>query len=141
MEYIKLNKSAFLSADQMNAIYNNFLYLKEKLNNEGFTTYGMRDNSVSYDTHPKDILERFKAVEANIEEIRTALGVFFAGKHEEYFEWQPITTGRRERVWYWIDLITQAHKYANKYTVLFDINNERIYDINGNEIVVQQEGE
>jgi hypothetical protein len=124
----------------MNAIYNNFLYLKEKLNSEGFNVYAIGDNSVDYNIHPKDILQKFKIVESNIEEIRTALSAF-STKHEERFEWLPHTTGRRERVWYWIDLITQSYEYANKYSVLFDINNEKIYDINGNEIIVLQEGE
>lgn len=140
MEYRRLEKSPFLSADQMNAIYNNFLYLKEKLNAEGFTVNVIGDNSVTYDIHPKEILQKFKIVESNIEEIKAALGAFFT-KHEEHFEWGPYTIGRRERVWYWIDLLNQANEYASKYSALFDINNDPIYDINGEQIIVLQKGE
>lgn len=73
MEYIALQRSNYLSVDQMNAIYNNFLYLKEKIENQGLSVGEIADNTVSYDISPAVILEKFNFVEQNIQTIHKAL--------------------------------------------------------------------
>lgn len=137
MEYLKLKKGPYLSVEQMNVIYNNFLYLKEKLTTEGFRVGTIRDNSVTYDIHPVEIINKFQAVESNIETISDAFGDLFDENYEPYV-WQAMTSDRRLKVWRWFDFLDKAYEYANKYGKLYDINNEPIYDINGEYIFVLQ---
>lgn len=73
MEFIELKKGAYLSVEQMNAIYNNFQYLKEKLQNAGFSVGYLIDCSVDYNIAPVDILPQFNAVEINIQMLHTVL--------------------------------------------------------------------
>lgn len=143
MEFVNIKKGVHLSVEQMNAIYNNFQYLKEKLENAGFTVGELADNSVSYSIAPIDILDKFKNVERNIQTIHTVLVDIFGDDEKFYkeFTWTPTTPNRKVEVWRWIDWLYEAKKRASKYELLFDVNGEQVFDVNNERILVLQESE
>ena len=143
MEFIDIKKGTHLSVEQMNAIYNNFQYLKEKLETAGFAVGELVDNSVDYSISPADILDKFKAVESNIQTIHaTLLDIFeIDEKYYKIFEWTATTGNRKAEVWRWIDWLYEAKKLASKYELLFDVNGEQVFDVNGERILVLQESE
>ena len=143
MEFIDIKKGTHLSVEQMNAIYNNFQYLKEKLETEGFADGEIVDNTVDYSISPADILDKFKAVESNIQTIHaTLLDIFeIDEKYYKFFEWTATTGNRKAEVWRWIDWLYEAKKLASKYELLFDVNGEQVFDVNGERILVLQESE
>lgn len=135
MEYIALQRSNYLSVDQMNAIYNNFLYLKEKIENQGLSVGEIEDNTVSYDISPAVILEKFNLVEQNIQTIHKALrnGYDDSLNYKE-FVWQPYTVDRKSEVVRWFEWFEDMKKIEIISETLTDINGEPITDINGEEI-------
>ena len=143
MEFINIKKGTHLSAEQMNAIYNNFQYLKEKLETAGFVVGELVDCSVTYNIHPINILQKFNAVESNIQTIHTALLDIFESDENFYkvFEWTATTGNRNAEVWRWIDWLYEAKKHACTYELLYDVNNEQVFDVNEERILVLQESE
>lgn len=143
MEFIDIKKGTRLSVEQMNAIYNNFQYLKEKLETSGFVVGELIDNSVDYSISPADILEKFNAVESNIQTIHTTLIDVFGADEKFYkeFTWSPTTSNRKAEVWRWIDWLYEAKKRACMYEILFDVNGEQVFDVNDERILVLQESE
>ncbi len=141
MAFIDIKKDIYLSVPQMNAIYNNFVYLKETLESAGFTVGELSNNEVDYKIGPMDILQKFQAVENNIQLIHSVLFDIYGTneKHYKEFTWQPTTGNRKAEVWRWIDWLYEAKSLASKYAVLFDINGEEITDVNDERILVLQE--
>lgn len=135
MEYIALQRSNYLSVDQMNAIYNNFLYLKEKIESQGLSVGEIEDNTVSYDISPAVILEKFNLVEQNIQTIHKALrnGYDDSLNYKE-FVWQPYNVDRKNEVVRWLEWFEDMKKIEIISETLTDINGEPITDINGEEI-------
>lgn len=138
MEFIDIKKGAYLSAQQMNDIYNNFLYLKETLENAGFTVGEIVDNSVDASIDPIDIMAKFNAVETNIQKIhnvfKPALGT--TERYYKEFTWQAWPLNRKLEVWRWIDWLYNVKNISIFYEALLDINGEPITDINGEQILV-----
>lgn len=143
MEFIDIKKGTHLSVDQMNAIYNNFQYLKEKLETSRFVVSELIDNSVDYSISPANILQKFNAVESNIQTIHTALLDIFESDEKYYkvFGWTATTGNRKAEVWRWIDWLYEAKKRACMYEILFDANDEQVFDVNDERILVLQESE
>lgn len=143
MEFIDIKKGNYLSVEQMNAIYNNFQYLKGKLETAGFEVGELLDSSVTYNIHPVNILQKFNAVESNIQTIQTALLDVFESDEKYYkvFGWTATTPNRKAEVWRWIDWLYEAKKRACIYEVLYDVNGEQVFDINDERILVLQESE
>lgn len=143
MEFIDIKKGVCLTVNQMNAIYNNFQYLKEKIENAGFSVGELADNSVTHSIAPIDILDKFKNVEQNIQTIHTALFDIFGTDEKFYkeFTWTATTGNRKTEVWRWIDWLNEAKKLACMYELLFDINGDQVFDVNGERILVLQESE
>lgn len=138
MEFIDIKKGTHLSVEQMNAIYNNFQYIKNKLEAEGLKVGELVDSSVDYSTSPIDILPKFNAVETNIQILHK---VFFnlLGRDEKFyqsFEWTPTTANRKNEVWRWIDWLYNAKNMSLYYEELYDVNNELITDLNNEPILV-----
>ena len=146
MEFLSISKSTNLSVEQMNDIYNNFQYLKQRLEDEGFTVGELVDSSVTYSISPANILNKFNNVEQNIRTINSTLiniygelGDTFYQKFYKEFTWQPTTQDRKTEVWRWVDWLNEAKILANKYELLRDINNEQIFDVNNERILILQE--
>ena len=83
MEFIEIKKGAYLSAQQMNDIYNNFLFLKEMFKKNGFDVGEIVDNSVTKDIDPINIMSKFNAVETNIQTIHKTV-IQIIGKSENW---------------------------------------------------------
>lgn len=138
MEFIEIKKGAYLSAQQMNDIYNNFLYLKETLESAGFTVGEIVDNSVSVSIDPINIMSKFNAVETNIQTIHKTV-IQIIGKSEKYykpFTWTAWPLNLKLEVWRWIDWLYNVKNIIISQEALFDINGEQINDINGKPIFV-----
>lgn len=119
----------------MNAIYNNFLYLKEKFENHNFSVGEIADNSVSFIISPDKILEKFNLVEKNIQTVhQTALRYNYDGKYYKKFVWKPYTRDRKSEVLRWINWFDEMNKLQIISETLTDINGKPITDINGEEI-------
>ena len=138
MEFIDIKKGTYLSVDQMNAIYNNFQYLKEKLENAGVSVGELIDNSVNYNISPSDILQKFNAVESNIQTIHRVLKSLLESDESYYkkFTWKPITIDKKSEIWRWIDWLYNAKNIYIYYDILCDINNDILTDNSGENIMV-----
>lgn len=138
MEFIDIKKTPYLSVEQMNAIYNNFLYLNEVLVQSGFDDFGITDNSVDYTAKPIDIINAFNTVEKNILSVHNSLIRIFKENEKffKYFSWTPTTTERKTEVWRWIDWLYEAKKLVNIYEVLFDVDGTEIIDVNNEKVLV-----
>lgn len=143
MEFVDIKKGTYLSVEQMNAIYKDFQYLKKKLENVGFSVGELIDNSVDYNISPSDILQKFNAVESNIQTIHLALLNIYDTDEKNYkqFIWHATTGNRRNEIYRWIDWLYEAKQLASKYELLFDINGEEVFDVNDEKILVLQESE
>lgn len=138
MEYINLQRSNYLTVSQMNAIYNNFLVIKSKFENCGFTVGEMKNNGVSYDISPAEILEKFNFAEQNIQAIHKVLHDNYCddGKYYKQFEWKPYTVDRKSEVWRWLDWLDFVNLIDIISENLNDVNGDPITDINGEAIKV-----
>jgi hypothetical protein len=143
MEFIDIKKSVNLSAEQMNAIDNNFQFLKHKLITSGFPVDELVDNSVNYSIAPINIIDKFQNVEQNIQTIHDTLLFIFGADEKFYkkFTWKTTTPNRKAEIWRWIDWINEAKKLVYMYEVLCDVDEEQVYDSNNEIILVLQERE
>ena len=140
MEYLNIAKTDYLSVNQMNAIYNNFQFLKEKLQIAGAPVGELVDSSVTYDIADNKVLEKFNAVEQNIQTLHDSL-FYLLDKDEKYYKnflWEINTQDRRSEVWRWIDWMNEA-KEISRYELLRDVNGEMVVDVNDEKILVLQE--
>ena len=143
MEFVNVKKDIYLSAQQSKDIYNNFLYLKEKLENSGFSVGEILDSSFDETISIENGLRKFNNVEDNIMAIHSVLFDIFK-TNEKYYKtkvWKPTTPNREAEVWRWIDWLYEAKRLVAKYEVLTDVNGEQVFDVNGERILVLQESE
>lgn len=136
MEFVEIEKTANLSVEQMNSIYNNFLFLKEKFENIGANIGDISDNSVTCSILPFDILAKFNAAEQNIQTFHKYLFVNL-GRNESYykeFRWSSRISDRKNEVWRWIDWQKNLYDLQIVKEPLYDINNELIKDVNNEQI-------
>lgn len=138
MEFTAIKKGTHLSVDQMNAIYNNFQYIKEKLETAGFAVGTLLDNSVTYTIAPIDILDKFNNVERNIQTIHSVISGLLGHDEKFYkkFTWTPTTPNRKAEVWRWIDWLYNVKNINVFYGALCDIDNKIITDKNNQRIMI-----
>lgn len=137
MEYINVEKTVNLSVTQINDIYNNFLYLKEKFENLGFKVGEIKDSTVNYDISPADILSKFNMVEDNVRTIHQTINAFYDDSvYYKNFVWKPRTQNRKDEVWRWIDWLDMVNGIEFTSEDLVDIHGEPITDENGEQIKV-----
>lgn len=79
--WVNISLGQYLTVDIMNAIYNNFVYLSEKMAADGIQVPDLENNTVSYEISPADILAKFNAVEHNIDILHTLVEY-----SDEYYE-------------------------------------------------------
>ena len=139
--WIELIKERYLSVDKMNAVYNDFLYISEKLSEKGYSVSEITDSSVTYNISPKDIIEKMNAVEANIQAVNDATD--WINPYYSLFEWLHKTNNKKTQVDRWIMYLNFAYDVLSgklKGTqYLIDINGNYITDKRGNYILVYKE--
>lgn len=111
MEWITIGLTNYLSAQDMADIYNNFLVLKEILEESGYTVGEIVDCSAKQNIRPDLIQSKFQAVETNIQTIHSAIDW-----DDEYFKeyvWpkQPINIVYEINRWIdWLNAVYFAAK-------------------------------
>ena len=134
MAWIALEKTEFLTAEQLTDIYNDCLWINERFNNLGYITFEMADCSATVDMNPKLIKRCFDRVEENLKKLHTSIYDW----DEDYpgiYTWGKYNTSMKARVWAWIDYLN-ALFYIISGEVLRDITGEIVYDENGDMITV-----
>lgn len=140
MEWIELTKSDFLSVSVMNNIYNNFYWLKEKIESEnGGVVVSVLDSSVSFDIFLDKIMDKMNAVESNMKSINDNAN-FINPYYSDGFVWEIKTREKKKQVDRWIDCLNYWHDVfsgtVQGFQYLVDANGSEIVDKNGNNIVV-----
>lgn len=142
-EWVNLNYGRYLSVEIMNAIYNDFLYISEKLKNRSITPPAVINNSVNYNTNPADILNKFNAVEKNITAFHK-----LADYPDKYYHYAYIWSSDvhfedlQRGVKRWIDWLNDAKRhYDGEYATAYltDKNGKKIIDKNNKQILVYKE--
>ena len=140
--WINLIKERYLSADKMNAIYNNFIFINEKLAEKGYIISDVNDNSVTYSISPDLILDKMNAVESNIQAIEDS--VDWINPYYKLFEWAHNTNEKKTEVDRWIMYLNFVYNVLSgnikSSQFLIDINDNYIVDKYGNYILVYAEG-
>ncbi len=143
-EWTNLTVDRYLTVTVMNNIYNNFLYLSEKLATAGNTPPSLSDCRVSYSTSPEDVIGKFNSVEENIDKFHETANyndIYYINR----FRWETDTDMElylRNGVKRWLDWLNSAKKHIDgEYETAFltDINGKQITDKNKNKILVFKE--
>lgn len=143
MEFITVEKGRYLTAPTMTDIYNNFNYLCELLENNGYPVgvIEILDNSADYATSPADILGKMNAVESNIQAIHKIIDWY--DEYFKEFEWEAYTENKKKEVERWINWLNDVYLTLSgeqpKLLPLADIDGDLIKDVNGNQIYVYLE--
>lgn len=139
--WIELIKERYLSVEKMNAIYNNFLFVSEKLSEMGYALSVTNDNSVTYNISPADILDKMNAVESNIQAIDAATD--WINPYYKSFEWTHRTDNKKAEVDRWIMYLNYTYGVLTDpikaLQYLVDQDGNYITDKNGNYILVYKE--
>ena len=140
MEWTELTKGNYLTAEQMTDIYNNFLYLKEKLEQLGYTVENLDDCSATKNINPSLIKGKFQSVEKNMQIIHnTAREWDFV--YPGYYVWEKYNIDLKEKVWRWFDYLNEFYEELYVYSsteALYDKYNIPILDINNEQIKVER---
>lgn len=143
-EWVDVSVNRYLTVTVMNGIYNNFLYLSEKLSAAGNAVPDLSDCSVTYSLSQADILGKFNSVENNIDNFHDLANypdIYYVSS----FKWSAETDMReylQSGVKRWINWLNDARKHCNgeyETACLTDINGKYITDKNGNQISVFRE--
>lgn len=143
-EWINLTVNRYLTVAVMNSIYNNFLYISEKMSATGRSVPELSDCSVSYSISQADILGKFNAVEENINkfhELANYSDIYYVSA----FKWSIDTNmGKclQSGVKRWIKWLNDAKKHCDgEYETVYltDKNGNQIKDKNGNQILAFKE--
>lgn len=143
MEFVEIKKTPYLSVGQMNAINDNFLYLRQQILDMGYHINNVGDSSVTYSIAPINIIKKFDIVEQNIQLIHESIIEIF-GETEKYYKefiWSYTTPNRKAEVWRWIDWMNEVKELVGVYEPLYDSNNEQVFDVNNERILVLRERE
>ena len=136
--WINLIKERYLSVDKMNAIYNDFLFINEALENKGYSIFEINDNSVTYGINPNLILDKMNAVEDNIQLIEST--VDWINPYYSVYKWAHNTFDKKSEVDRWIMYLNFVYEVLSgnipPLQYLTDINGYYITDIEGNYILV-----
>ena len=140
-DWIELIKERYLSADKMNAIYNDFEYLNKKLTENGYTISEITDSSVTYGISPALILEKMNAVESNIQNIENV--VDWVNPYYTVYQWVHNTFDKKSEVDRWIMYLNFVYGILSgnirPSQYLIDIDGNYIIDKYGNYILVYKE--
>ena len=144
MDWISIEKSNYLSADIMNAIYHNMQIINSLLPSLSLNSVTLQDSSVTYNISPAEILIKMKAVENNIDDIHHQL-VNMSGWKEKYYQdfiWKHNTANKKKEVDRWIDWLNDVYFMLKNTTIkedaLTDKNGESITDISGEQIYTKE---
>lgn len=143
-EWINIDLGRYLTVPIINGIYNDFLYISEKMTEAGFELPDLEDNRVTYSISQTEILDIFNSIESNINTLHK-----FVNYRDTYysapFEWSVNTDmGKylQSGVKRWVNWLNDAKRhYDGEYETvcLTDIHGRNITDINGNQILVFKE--
>lgn len=126
---------AFLSA-----VINNIAYIRSECENNGITMPTLKSISVSYATQLNQIQAVFNDIESNITTVDNNCG-WINEYYDGAYTWVYYNTGAQAKIQRWIDWLYLNYRIvtgaARKPEYLIDINEEYIYDKNGEHIVVQ----
>lgn len=139
IEWVELEKTQFLTVEDMNGINNNFSYIKEFLELLNVSVKSLKDVSVTYNISPIDIQQKFNDVETNIQTLQKVLTDILGIDCENYkkFYWHNRPNELQTEVYRWLDWLEEVKTYLNVgESVLTDINDETIIDINDEPIYV-----
>lgn len=120
MEFVKITKTNFLTIEQMDDIYNNFMFFKEVFENFFGKTIDIEDNrfNTSDGLIRPSFLGRFNAVENNIQMFHNVFvnfgAAFIDENYYKEFSWQPYTQDRFREVWRWIDWMDEVYDYVKR---------------------------
>ena len=136
--WIAIKKDTFLSAEDLNNIYTDFLEIASKMTELEYEPPEIENCAASYDTLPDEILGYINAVERNIQSIHKVIAGTIIGwtdKHYKKFLWKPVTKNKKAEVFRWIDWLNDVYKALSNTTLtwepLTDINGETVTDSNG----------
>lgn len=139
--WINLFSERYLSADKMNAIYNNFQIINELLSQNGYAIFELTDNTVTYGINPSLILEKMNSVETNIQNVENSID--WITPYYKIFDWVHETRNKKNQVDRWINYLNFVYKVltgaikGSQYLV--DKYNKKIVDQNGFYILVYKE--
>lgn len=127
--WTELDKINYLTAEQMNDIYNNFLYIKIVLTALGYSVE-VKDCTVTQNINPKLIQAKFQNVEDNIKAVNN---IITWQNYHEYYVWEAYNPHMKDQVYSWFDWFDNIKYIIDLmeagYTPLTDINDEIITDI------------
>lgn len=143
-EWIDLTERGYLSVELMNSIYNDFIYIYERLITAGHSVPEILDIQVTYSISPANILNKFNLVEQNIDNLHE-MANYPDAYYISSFRWSKNTDMKKylySGVKRWINWLTDAKKhYDGDFETMYltDKNGNQISDKNGNKILVYKE--
>lgn len=139
--WIELTSEQFLSADKMNAIYNDFIYLKNQLEEKGYNVFEVTDNTVTYIIHPTFILSKMEKVETNIQNLDAVID--WVNPYYSIYKWAKHSINKKSQVDRWIMYLNFVYDVLSgnvpPSAYLVDKDNNRIVDEYNNYILVYKE--
>lgn len=143
-EWVNITVGRYLTVEIMNSIYENFLYISNKMSAAGHAIPTLSDCRVTYAISQADILGKFNSVEENINkfhELANYPDIYYAST----FKWNTDTDmGEylQSGIKRWINWLNDAKKHCDcefESLYLTDKNGKNITDKNGNQILVFKE--
>lgn len=114
--WIELKKERYLTADNMSALNNNFIYLRDYYLAYGVPVGELCDITVTYNISPADIQQKFNDVERNIQTIQNAISEYL-NVENQYFKihtWNKRPIHLKAEVYRWIDWLNETKNIITK---------------------------